>query len=468
LVKKYILPFFLIATIAGCSAISLSGERSPASTYEKVSDTMKEFLEIESRHNPGKTVFDQTPLELSFAEIEIGEEMYQVGNHDQWFRGEQGANGANGYIFDEANYLPEDIKPYFYEERQGKKFVKFYFHPYDQRQSKEVLTYLSDNNIPFTLHESGPLKAYSTASKSLIAYDRNTGRSFSLKTSTDGTVQGTGYFEKRPYPTRWSYMVGLLSDSFKKVSPSLENLDIGWEPLITGIPAVDQSNSIRLMEKVSSGETMQVSGFVFNDNAKAKAIAERAGMSFDDFWEEAFRIKGRAMAEMGLYLGFLVSSNHAQNFRWELDNEGRLTGNIIFIDLSDGRPIRNIQMAAGNSELISQWERYVTDSNNIVEGNSVYFSNFFRGDHNSEIPQKWHKVMREGVVERVSEILEVDKETIDPLIVSGKGRTGIVSWGLDTDQNEDVKRAFAGHLNRLTNSTNGESCYRIIHNLLGR
>lgn len=428
---------------------------------------MEEFLEIESLHNPGKTVFVQKPLELSFAEIEIGEEMYQVDNHDQWFRGEQGAKGANGFIFDEANYLPEDIRPYFYEERQGKKFVKFYFHPYDQRQSREVLAYLRENNIPFTLHESGPLKAYSTASKSLIAYDRNTGRSFSLKTSTDGTVQGTGSFEKRPYPTRWSYMVGLLSDSFKKVSPTLKHLDIGWEPLITGIPAVDQSNSIRLMEKVSSGETTQISGFVFNDTAKAKAIALRAGMSFDEFWEEAFRIKGKAMAEMGLYLGFLVSSNHAQNFRWELDSEGRLTGKVIFIDLSDGRPIRSIQLAAGNSELIGQWERYVTDSNRIVEGDIIYFSNFFRGDHNSGIPQRWHKIMREGVVERVSEILEYDKDILRSIIFDGKRRSGIVSWGLDTNQDNGVKRAFANHLNRLTHKTNGDSCYRIIHRLIG-
>ncbi|MCF8059084.1 MAG: hypothetical protein K9K67_07295 [Bacteriovoracaceae bacterium] len=424
---------------------------------------MEQFLDVESQHNPGKKKFTQKPLDLSYVEIEMGK-MYPVDNHDQWFRGNQGTQGPNGFIFDEANYLPEDIRSYFFEERSGKKYVKFYFHPYDQSQSVELLNYLKTNEIPFTFHESGELKAYSTASKSLIAYDRNTGRSFSLKTSTDGTVQGAGSFEKRPYPTRWSYMVGLLSDTFRKQKGNLKSLDVGWEPLVTGIPAVDQSNSVRLMEGVSEGKTAQISGFVFNDRSEAEKIAARAGMTYDKFWKEAFKIKGRAMAEMGLYLGFLVTSNHAQNFRWELDGEGKLTGKVIFIDLSDGRPLRAIHEAVQNTDLIENWERYVnTGYNKISDDRSIYFSNFFRGDHNSNIPQKWHGIMREGVVERTAEILDLDIEDVANHIKSTERAVGVVSWGIDTGATLKIKRAFEKHLKKLPYK--GE-CYRMIRDLM--
>jgi len=201
------------------------------------------------------------------------------------------------------------------------------------------------------------------------------------------------------------------------------------------------------MEGVSQGKNTQISGFVFNDTVEAKKIAARAGMSYEDFWTEAFKIKGRAMAEMGLYLGFLVTSNHAQNFRWELDSEGKLTGKVVFIDLSDGRPIEVIHKAQKNQQFLEKWNKYVSDSNPVRKGNTVYFSNFFRGDHNSEIDQKWHKIMREGVIERVSEILNVPNDQLEELV---EYNSNPVSWRINMDENDVIKKAFASHLKILS------------------
>ncbi len=461
-IANILLITLFLTFLSGCSSFN---ERSIASEddYEKITPQFQTFLDVESKHNPGKAKFDQKPLDLSFVEIEINDEqMYLADSHDQWMVGPQGAKGPDAFIFDHASYLPKDVKKYFYNVKDGKKYFRFYFHPYDTSQKTNVLEYLSSKSIPHEVLESGKLKAYSTASKSLIAYDKDSGRAFSLKTSTNGTVQGTDFFESRPYPTRWSYMVRMLSDSFYRVRHKLQSVSVAFEPLATGIPSIDQSNSVRLMEDVSKGKLTHISGFVFNDLEKREELAAKAGMSVDEFWTEAFRIKGRAMAEMGLYLGILVTSNHAQNFRWEIGNDGKLTGRVVFLDLSDVSPIKNIHSALGNETFIDRWNKYVGNTNAMKTDDRIRFSNFFRGDHNSSIEEKWHTIMGEAAIDRASEILNIDKQILEEKIVSEYSPK---SWSIDINSDQRIKDAFNIHKENLS-SIRINNCQRSIVRIL--
>lgn len=421
---------------------------------EEVSKFMENFLIWDAQHNMDMRFFKPKVLELEFVEIEIGK-MYAIQNHDEWMFGEEGAKGPHGLITDMASYLPEDIKGYFLSSQNNKTYVKFYFHPYDQSQKHEVLSYLVNNDIPFTHHQSGQLQAFSTASKSLIAFDKETGRSFSLKTSTMGTVQGVTEYERRPYPTRWSYLVRRISDLYYQRKITLRYIDIGWEPLALGIPFIDQSNSVRLMEDVSAGTRQQFSGFVFNDRMEARKIAKNAGMDFIPFWTKAFKIKGRAMAEMSLKLGFLMTSNHAQNFRWELDANNQLTGKIVLIDLSDVSPLLKVQQALGNDDFLDKWKKYVSDTNPIIDDGYLHFSNFFRGDHNSSIEPEWHQAMKEGLIEGIAEILQVDpREFADSIEMRVSNKNLVESWAIDIRRlhgNKVIAKAYQKYLEKLKN-----------------
>lgn len=452
----------LVTFFNGCSSFN---ERKIASEddYEKISPQFQTFLDTESKHNPGMVKFDQKPLDLSYVEIEINDQdIYLADNHHEWMVGPQGAQGPNAFIFDHASYLPKNIKKYFYNVKDGKKYFRFYFHPYDTSHKDKVLEYLNSKEIPHEVFESGQLKAYSTASKSLIAYDKDTGRAFSLKTSTNGTVQGTGSFESRPYPTRWSYMVRLLSDSFYRVRNKLKYLTVAHEPLAIGLPYIDQSNSVRLMDEVNKGKVTHISGFAFNDLHQRRALAERAGMSVEDFWKEAFEIKGSAMAEMALYLGVLVTSNHAQNFRWEIGNDGKLTGRVVFIDLSDVRPLYEIHDALGNRKLLEHWEKYVGDTNAIKSNEGIMISNFFRGDHNSQIDEKWHKIMRDAALLRTAQILDISMTFLENRTVPELSPR---SWRINIRYDQKLSEAFKGHLEKLS-SIRANNCQRSIVRIL--
>lgn len=432
---------------------------------QDVSPQFRQFLKWDAENNKVKivgqseygnqtTAFQQRVLDMPHVDISLEDaaKLYQIGSHDDWIRGPGGARGPNAAIVDVADYVPEDLKQYFFVEKNGKKYMRYYFHPLDDHYRPQLMEYLRANNIP---HETGSvMKAYSTASRSVIAFDPKTGRGFSLKTNTNRTSQGAGPGELRPLPTRYAEVIRRLSDSLYPYRAQLRHLDIAWEPLSIGLPAVDQSISVRLMEDVNAGKVTHLSGFVFNDTEEAKRIAQRAGQTFDQFWDEAFRTKGKAMAEMALIAGFWSQSNHAQNFRWELDAAGKLTGRVVFIDISDGKPSEEIFKARGQEQFLEDWifhtsNNGIPDSGNYPTRKGMYFSNFFRGDFGS-VPPKYHELMRQGIAERTAELLGLDKNTILKAMRVENRNGWSYGWSISTeDENSEITKAFKRHLERI-------------------
>lgn len=421
---------------------------------------MRQFLIWEAEHNKVEinhpqygsrpATFVQKVYDLAHIDIEMKADsvLYTISDHENWLRGPGGLKGPHALIVDRAAYLPADIRPYFFIKQGEKKFVRYYFHPLDTHFRPQALAYLNKHGISYS--EGSQLKAYSTASRSLIAFDPRTGRSFSLKTSTNTTSQGSGVGELRPLPTRFAHSVRRLSDIMMERSFFLRHLDVAFEPLSIGLPIIDQAMSVRLMEGVSKGEVTQMSGFVFNDTEEAQRLAHRAGKSFDEFWDEAFLIKGKAMAELALELGFWSLSNHAQNFRWELTPEGQLTGRVVYLDISDGKPIKEILMAQGHADFLADWIKNTDFVNRPLES-GVNFSNFFRGDFGS-VPDKYHQLIAQGIAQRSADILGVSERVILQAMTAEywNGNHNLkMGWKLNTTDPQ-IAPAYARYLEKLS------------------
>jgi hypothetical protein len=436
--KKWVLLTGL--SLGACA--SFDGARNPAQQdpVNTLPTTMEQFLDWEANHNLGKTRYPIHVMDLPHVDIPLdAPQLYQINSHYDWMYGVGGKKGVDAVIFDEAHNLDPKIRSYFLIKKNGKNYYRYYTSPFDNYFLDELKTYLAKLNVPF--EEGAELKAYPTSSRSVIAFDAKTGKSFSLKTSTRSTSQGANDFEVRPLPTRFSEAVRRLSDYFDQMLPQLKHLDVALEPFSMGIPALDQSLSVRLMEGVSEGKVQQMSGFVFVDTAEARAVANRAGKTFDEFWDEAFHIKGKAMAELALVLGFQTTSNHAQNFRWELDTNGKLTGRAVYLDLSDGRPNQAIFEANGQQELLMKWEKVVGDTNPVNKGH-IGIPYFFRGDHGTEaVPEKYFRQTFAGVLERLSELTGASQKNLEKAIRPIHAYERRHGWYLDPEH-----RAIKTHM----------------------
>jgi len=349
--------------------ISVSTEAHNAADRE--SPTMRQFVRWESENNPGSRVFDQNLFDIPHIEIPLEEKgsFYLLSDFHQWFGNEAAQKGPHALIIDFADYLPEPIRNSLIFERDGKKYIRYLLSPDDNKYGPRITDYLEKLGIPY---EGGHyFIGRRTASRSIIAIDPDTGHSFSFKPSTNQVPHGK-WNDDRVFPIRWAHLNRRLSDYFKQMEPQLKYLKIAHEAAAVGFPPLDgglgdTAISIRLMEEVSSGKNFHFSGFVLEDPAEVRRLADQAQMPVEAFMKKLGNAHGGAMAELTTVLGFRYTSDHAQNLRFELDLQGQPTGKAILLDLSDGRPMRPVFERNGQQQLLEQWEFFVNRSNPITE-----------------------------------------------------------------------------------------------------
>ena len=399
----------------------------PIAGSQDVSEAFKVFLLGDGQNNKVKVthphysskpkLFLPERMDIPHVDIDIslGSPFYRVATHLSWLSGPEGQAGPNALIVDRDQTLSEEYLKYFVIQKDGKAYIRFYLHPLDTHYEPILFKYL--NEIGANYERGSELKGYNTASRSLVVYDPETGFAFSLKTNTNTTSQGDGKGELRPLPTRYAQAVREISDQFYKQKHRFKHLDIAWEPLSIGIPAIDLATSVRVMDPLNQNEEFHLSGFVYNDNEKAHEMAKKAGMSYQEFWEKAFYIKGQAMAELALIGGFWCGSNHAQNFRWVLDKNHQLLPKIVFLDISDGKPIAPIFEARGEHAFLERWKKVNSTSLNSNEPikDKIQFTNFFRGDFGTA-KSEHHQAMRNGLIARASELLGVSAKEIHEVL----------------------------------------------------
>lgn len=477
---------FLTTTLlvfAACSSIT----RKPSSndslvTTEaqklegRLSPAMKQFVlwEADSNFNPNGSQRDAgrlslTPYQPEYLEWELNhEKLYQMDNYTDYMSDSLG-KGPNAVILDESASLHPNIRKHLFIKRDGKTFCRFYLSPDDKPgigYGEEIESYLKHLGVPYKRATSDELLGYRTASRSLIFFDKDTGFSFSFKPSTKQTATD---YRNRVTPMRWGHLNRRLNDYFMSMSEHLQHLKIAQEELVFGFPFTPYDNKqfgdiayqIREMDDVSLGKKVHASGFVFYNKAEAERIALSAGKSYQEFWKEAFYIKGRAMAEMAAVLGFHYTSTHAQNFRWEFNPDGSLSGKMVMLDLSDGSPIQEIFEARGQRQLLRDWKKYVSDTNPI-QSRGLGFSGFVRPDY------EFQTEMARGVEDRLRELIAIDDASLEGIMTYYRGMLNSERGHFQRIGNlqELVKDQVESRGIRPANATT--SCANEMSGLLGR
>ncbi len=397
----------LASLIRGADVHAAPGDVSPA---------MISFLKGDAFHNVGPADvvtgrrYSIDPVPMTHLEFSVEHDvMWAYRTHREWFENPE-RRSPFGFLLNFSDYVPANIRDAFVFRKNGKTYVRYPLSPDDTYFAPKIRQYLTSIGVPFQ-EVKGYFHARRTASRSLIV-TIPTGHSFSLKPSTNRTSQGDNAMQVRPYPARWASLNVQLSDYFHAMRPHLKYLDVAWEAGAMGFPPVanmgerhgggDMAMSIRLMESVAANQEIQYSGFVFGDRPFAEKLARDAGMTYDAFWQEAFAVYGRAMAENAAVLGFVSTSNHEQNFRWVLDAKTKRVTRVAILDLSDGHPVRQIFEANGQAELLKDWERFgVEVPENKVVNNRLEAAWYF---DSIKVQKKFESAFFRGFDERICQL----------------------------------------------------------------
>jgi hypothetical protein len=400
-----------------------------------ISEQMQQFLTWEADHNirhADYVRYTRKNFTMPYVEVEMDpQKLYVVDDFTQWLNGAE--RGPNGMALDFAPYLPADIKNFFSYEKDGKQYIRWVFNPLDTAMYKGVLRYLDERGLNYKFYKKAAtapgdlvseLRGFRTSSKSFIMALPGTERTFSFKTGTSTSGQGEGF--NRPNPSRWAHFNRKLSDYYYSQREQTKTLKVAWEAgaLILPPHTIDTDNSIniRLMEEVSEGSKYHLTGFVLKDKAELRKIARRAGVTPAEFVAQASRSFGKFLVESNLVLGFRPMSAHLQNVRFELDQDGKLTGKVIMLDLTDGGPVRGILEKNGQQQLLDQWRNLVADtwvSEESYKPNSIIEDGrWIQSDIRDSAPETaWlsamdKKALRAGAEERLHELGVRDKVRI--------------------------------------------------------
>jgi hypothetical protein len=433
-------PFRLLVLLGLATAPLLA---QPTRAAESISPTMQQFLTWEADHNlahPDYVRFHRKNFKMPYVEVELDpSKVYTVDDYTQWLYGAE--RGPHGITLDFAEQMPPDIKNFFSYEKDGKKYMRWVFNPLDTSMYKGVLKYLDERGLPYKFYKKAAqnpgdlvsdVDGFRTSSKSFIMRLPGSSRSFSFKTGTSTAGQGEGF--NRPNPSRWAHFNRKLSDYYYTLRDQTKTLKVAWEAGAVILPPLttdtDNSINIRLMEDVSDGSRAHLTGFVLKDAAEMKRVARRAGLSVTEFKKQGSYPFGKFLVESNLVLGFRPMSAHLQNVRFELDQNGKLTGKVIMLDLTDGGPVRGVLEANGQQQLLDQWRAQVADTWVVEESYKpnaiIEDGRWTQADMADSAPETaWlgpmdKDALRKGAIERLEELGVRDKVRV--------GRDGVLHF----------------------------------------
>ncbi len=402
----------IFSLLLGLSSVATAQEEM-STDLGPVSEPAAQFVDWDSQHNIGIGSGSQTAAlnftayrrAIPYLEITVDPSKVNIGRHYvDWFQG--GDKGPHWFLIDQAAYLPEDIRNFLVtEEEGGIKKVKWLLSPQDDDFKYRLMTYFADLGLEYRYYrteededKTDPLsevRGFNTASRSVIvaipSSNSEVERIFSFKTATSKHAQGDDDIE-RPYPVNWAYFNRRLSDYYNSQKHHLKVADIAWEAFSMGVSPGEKNGdiaiSVRLMEEVSAGKKFHMSGFVLHDDLEMNRIARLNNMTSKELKKKISFYFAQALVEMNLVLGFKMSSAHLQNMRIEFDENMQLTGKIVFLDLTDGAPVRAVMERNGQQDLLEFWHQFVGEVEltedyypNRIINNFDWKQNRFNNDH---------------------------------------------------------------------------------------
>ncbi len=271
---------------------------------------------------------------------------------------------------------PGQLNQSLFFEKNGETYVRWIINPEDTRWYLEVEKFLKDNNVDTTTHEY--FLAHLTASRSIILEDPNSGYTFSAKVSTDHT--GGKWTEKKMY-YKDAVDIRKISDLVRErvATNYTENIVPLYEPLLLGIPSLDQGMMIRDLGELNEGKVYYLPAFAALAQSVGVDIAKQNGSDKPvAFWNEHYmKSIGKALAQYASAMGATYDSPHSQNFLIELDENMKPTGRIVLRDLADIYLMKEFYTNINRQDLIESY----TKERNVQAGRIPVIFGPLQGGH---------------------------------------------------------------------------------------
>jgi hypothetical protein len=267
-------------------------------------------------------------------------------------------------------------------EKNGEKYVRWVVNPEDTKWFKDVEAFMKKKGL--APERKYYFTGYQTASRSYIVEDPAGSIQFSIKTSTDKTG---GNWRDKKQPLRDGEDAVKVSDFISRIEEAkpFESVVVMKEPLLFGIPEVDQSIVVREIGDLATGKggkVIYLPAFSVLHESVGRKIAEKNG-SKDPvaFWREHYILPmAKAAAEIYARSGIWFDSPHGQNFLVEFDSSYKPTGRIVMRDLSDVLLTEQVSKALDETRLLREF----SDPDSIVKESKIGF-----GPLHGNVPPSW-------------------------------------------------------------------------------
>lgn len=202
--------------------------------------------------------------------------------------------------------------------------------------------------------------ARSTASRSIVIWNKSGKRAFSIKSPTD-------YPHRTEHqPSKYDTIDDLKAGVYR--SEYLQRMDakLGKDSKMDMLPEIFAAAPIKGSAPAINGNgyivrelTPLLDGHyylpAFSIPSEGTKIAQLNGVAFDAFWGENYAAAlGRAKAKLLVRYGLQMETPNCQNMLIQLDRQMRPTGKIVFRDVSDSQPVAPIARAIGQQSLLAQ------------------------------------------------------------------------------------------------------------------
>jgi hypothetical protein len=335
------------------------------------------FIETQNRFNPayGARIRSNDPVVIEHYEIPLSVlEVRDAG-------GPASALMKEGLIF----------------QKNGVATFRWVINPQEANHEKgyyrKVEAWLKGRALSTERHRF--FKGYLTASRSVVLENPATGRSFSLKTSTN--VLDGFFLDNYPDKSHSWHTARREFDNFQYIhrhhvdSPD-SHFFVVDEPFSVGIPEINLAVSGRDLSALELGAKNWVPGFSSLHEEYGKLLALKNGFHDPtDFATHVYRLLGRAVAEQLVEYGEVSDSLHGQNWILETDEDMKLTGRIGFADLGDADLIPEIATALGEAKFLEEFEGHTVSQGSFAV--SVYDPFGFRASVPNWLDaEKWQNV----------------------------------------------------------------------------
>jgi hypothetical protein len=234
-----------------------------------------------------------------------------------------------------ARIAPELRDALIFTKEDGSTYVRWLINPEDTHYFKVIEKYLVKNRIKPIRHTR--FEAYQTASRSYVIVDPASGRRFAFSAKSSTNVTG-GHWTDKKLPFGEATEARRAADFVQAQNQSapFRNIVVMDEPLMIGVPKLDQAVLVRVLGELPAGEVTYLPGFSALHEDLGLRIAFANGSDNPAvFWNEHYnKPLARALAELAARTGLTYDSPHSQNFLIEMVGVVP-TGRIVLRDFGD-------------------------------------------------------------------------------------------------------------------------------------